>query len=64
MKYKINDRVENEKFGKGTIIGISSENQPYLVQFDNTNVDLHGGGCIDYVEGKRCGKEGLYYGSI
>ena len=41
MKFNINDRVEHEIYGKGTIVEIDIDS--YLVQFDTPNIHLHNG---------------------
>lgn len=44
MEFKIGDRVENKRFGKGTVREISDMFQPkVLVQFDKANLELHNG---------------------
>ena len=45
MKFKIGDRVEDEDFGKGTVIEINTgcEKRSVLVKFDKKNWKLHNG---------------------
>ena len=45
MKFKVGDRVKSEKFGEGTVVetGIGLYEDQVLVQFDKSDLSLHGG---------------------
>ena len=52
-KFKVGDRVNNFRYGDGTIIGIKNEGLPNLVEFDEENMELH--------DGKHKGKDNHCY---
>ena len=56
-KFKVGDRVNNYRYGDGTIIGIGESEAPYFVEFDKENYYLHSGsGLVDVKYGKSKGK--------